>query len=1100
MEEAEALVETLQRSEPVLEIGDPGGSYEAFMIGQLQAEIIEMHTRLEDERKRGRELEEQIANGNGQRDSDYERHHKRNLSTESCDATGKRRVRHHDAIMQLQMELESLEGGSPSASRDAIKGYRWEDGTRDEEAEVKHTMTIMQLQLDMDALEGALAEEKASSVILKQQLEETETKLSAEKEKVEALRVNLDVITGESEPGSGQLLQEAVAKTTGDMEKMEEALVVAREHFHLEKQTLLAAVADAEQRYTVVKKQLDVRSEELQCLEERRQRAEARELVVQAERVKLEEEIVKLKEQMAQEQEEWVLEKSDLLVAMRESEARSVENSHTVPDLQRILAGLKPGSTFESAQEEAGTTRNHLPGNPKLVELEKKHVSMTEAVEKLTNENTQLQRQVQLLRTEAEEARKLVGQKEEERASVERKLSDMEKLLVQENSKMNALTFSITEASLSGKSRIGAEKENMRRSATEQEMSLVKSTDRSLRAMPENRKPRRLSDGGTNSAKFGERTKQDAGRGRAENNHNNSNNAKPRSKVVEREQQNLLQSQLDASNVELQTAIKETEQYKALVQQCQAEMERLTLLLLETEERQTKAEQSWMEEKSQLQAHRHDAELDAAAKKLRLPARFAQMEKWRRQVSEADKLMNMLVHANEKAKQDFSLASAEATTADKLMDELLETVALTQAQLDATMDHAEHEIRALVAETRLLKSDLKQELLELRKADRAMEMNCLPSVKCLESELRSWEQQCKIANAVLAEQEATIRSLHAEVNKARKQTWSVQADQGATVRALQEKEETIRKLLNEINQLKQSAGRNVSLRQSLTKDLRQSLTKAEPAVDAPALRRSFSCKLIEEKEMTLNVLKEETEFLKTLVFSLDTENADLQQQVLDFEAETTALKSSIASLERELQSSTTKRSEDVAALASELQDSTRRVGELECQRSELRDEMQRQAVSLAALYAELQEQESLEDMVRTDECKANAEEKNLDLQVLEQENSELKAMVERLDADKTAHQSEFRELKLHMKALQQEIETQKAELREISNVRTKLEADLQTKLELAMERDKLQEDLNLFMEQLESIQAIADEREAVASEARKVLRPYSINYALFECS
>lgn len=1068
MEEAEALVETLQHNEPVLEIGDPGGSYEAFMIGQLQAEIIEMHARLEDERRRGQDLEEQIANGNGKRDSDHEQNHKRNLSTESCDASGKRRVRHHDAILQLQMELENLDGGSPSASRDAIKGYRWEDGTRDDEAEVKHTMTIMQLQLDMEALEGALAEErqqlaeaKASSEMLKQQLAETEAKL---KEKVEAHQ-NLT----ESEP-SGQLLHDVVAKTTGDMTKMQEALVVAREHFNLERQTLVAAVADAEERYSVVKKELEIRHEELHSLEERSQRAEARELVVQAERVKLEEEILHLKEQAAQEQEDWVLEKSDLQVAVRDSEARCVEKNQKIKNLERMLAGFQ-GCTFDS---QGGLRNELLPANPKSVELEKKLANMTEAMEQLTCENTQLQRQTQLLRTEAEDARKLVVQKEEELAPMRRKLADMENLLEQENTKMNALTLSITEVA-SRKSWIDAEKENLRKSGSELEIiNLVNSTDRSLRTLPENRKPRRLSDGGT---KLGERPKQDAARARGENN----NNAKIRSKqILEKEQQQNLRQQL-----ELQAALKETERYKALVQQCETEMERLTLLLLETQERQTKTEQSWMMEKSQLEAHRHDAELEAAAKKLKLPARFAKMEKWRRQVSEADKLMNMLVQASEKAKQECSLASVEVAIADKLMQELLAAVVLIKEQLDATMGHAEDEIRSLVAETQLLKSDLKQELLNLR-IQANPSVSSLPSVKCLESELRSWEQQCKAANAVLAEQEATIQSLQLEVSKARKQTWSVQADQGATVRALQEKEETIRKLLNEVNCLKQSADRNMSLRQSLT---RQSLTK-EGAVDSPAvLRRSFSCKLIEEKEMTLNVLKEETEFLKSLVFSLDTENAELQQQVLDFEAETTALKSTIANL----QDNDAKRSEDVDALVQKLQVSTRRVGELECQRSELRDEMQRQAVSFADLYAELQKQE---DMVRTDECNlADVEDSKIHLlQVLEEEKVELKSMVVHLDAEVMAHKSESTELKRHVEALQQEIETQKLELQATSDVRTRLEADVQAKHELETERDKLQADLNLFMEQLEMVQAIADERDVVASEARKVLVPSILKF------
>lgn len=226
--------------------------------------------------------------------------------------------------------------------------------------------------------------------------------------------------------------------------------------------------------------------------------------------------------------------------------------------------------------------------------------------------------------------------------------------------------------------------------------------------------------------------------------------------------------------------------------------------------------------------------------------------------------------------------------------------------------------------------------------------------------------------------------------------------------------------------------------------------------------------------MTLTVLKEETEFLKTLVFSLDTENAELQQQLLDFEAETTGLKSTIATLERENLRSNETQCEDVVALVQKLEESTRRVGELECQRSELHDEIQRQAVSFAALYAELHKHESSEDMVRVDEWKSakSAEEKSL-LEVLEEEKAELKAMVERLDAEMMAHKSESSELKLQMEALQ------------TGNVEivTKLEAEIQSKRELEAERDKLEADLNLFMEQLEMAQAMADERD----EARKVL-------------
>ncbi|KAG0565723.1 hypothetical protein KC19_7G010200 [Ceratodon purpureus] len=1239
LEEAEAQLETLQRNEPVLEIGDPEGSYEAFMIGQLQAEIIDMHSRLEDERKRGRELEEQIAN-QGIQITENEKHHKRNLSTDSCDATGKRRVRHHDAIMQLQMELETLDGGSPSAS-DAIKGYRWEDGTRDDEAETKHTVTIMQLQLDMEALECALTEEKASSAVLKQRLDETETKLNVEKAKVEALKGNGNVTDVE-----GKLLQFIIKEE--EMAKMQDALSVAREHFNLEKQTLMAAVADVEERYNGVKKDLDSRQEELKSLEERTQRAEARELADHAERLKLEEElkkhlgavhiladdlqnqieqkekeIVKLKEQTAQEQEDWCLEKSDLLVAVRESEARCVEKNLTIKNLQRSLASMHTNFYDDSLFESAQGLRNQ-----KMAQLEKKLQSVTEAMEQLSSENTLLQGQIQVLRTETDDARKLVGLKEEELAWVQKRLTNANESLEQESTKMKALSLSISEAACSeenwrdarellslkiaesqsfvgfpskntdvelartqvllagseGKVKLLSDMvEKMRNDSiyekdnfSEHDVDLVKSTDRPLRELSENRKLR-LSDG---NMKVGEKVKHEVARMRAEI-------ANLRSKVQEKDNTILnVRMQLSSATtsckemevligktvtekennlqLQLQAAVEEAVSFKVQVQQCEAEMERLTMLLLEVQERHTKAEQSWMAEKVQLEIHRHEAELQAATKKLKLPARFAKIDKWQRQLSEADKLMNMLVVANEKSKQDCSVASAEADMADKLIQELLETVSLTKEQVDSTMGHAEEEIRALIAETQLLKTDLRRDILNLRKAKPVLvdevkrSMEILPSVKCLESERRSWEQQCKAANAMLTEKEATIRSLHDEVNKARQQTWSVQSDQGATVRALQEKEDTIRKLLNEINQLKQSIDRNMSLRQSFTKEaadfghystplkqnsLRQSLSKETDSgleFGPTPLRRSFSLKLIEEKEMTLNVLQEEKEYLKTMVFSLDTENAELQQQLLDFEADSTALKSTISNLQRELDDSNRQRSEDVALLDEQLKESTRHISELECQRKELRDEMQRQAVSFAALYEQLQKQENIENMVRTDECKA-AENKEV-LQILEEEKAELKFMVERLDAEMMAHQAESKQLQLQVRALQDELDYQKLQLKDVLDVRAKLETDLARKSdetavvsrelhllrtsaeklaretenlrnlvgelerdrihlegelrcagdsrskvdELEMEKDKLQDDLNLFMEQLEMIQAIADERDVAAAEAHKM--------------
>lgn len=164
MEEAEAVVESFQRSEPVLEIGDPEAAYEAFMVGQLQAEIIEMHVRLEEERSRGRELEEQIkANNSNLQESQYKTNKQ---NTKPCNAKGKSKVRHQDAILQLQMELDSVDGGASPLQ--AIN---------------------KQLQLDMEALKSTLAEERqhlteaqASSNHLRQQLENlTQAKLKAEK-------------------------------------------------------------------------------------------------------------------------------------------------------------------------------------------------------------------------------------------------------------------------------------------------------------------------------------------------------------------------------------------------------------------------------------------------------------------------------------------------------------------------------------------------------------------------------------------------------------------------------------------------------------------------------------------------------------------------------------------------------------------------------------------------------------------------------------------------------------------------------------------------------------------------------------------------------
>ncbi|XP_024397560.1 kinesin-like protein KIN-12D isoform X2 [Physcomitrium patens] len=1235
LKEAEALVETLRGRGSGLEIGDSEASYESAMIKQLRNEITELNKRLEDERDRGRELENQVGN-KAARDFVHEPNHKSNIHTECPDITGRKRVRHHDAILQLQMELESIDGGSPGRS-DPIKGYRWESGTVDEEVEVKHTMTIMQLQLDMEALESVLAEERrnlaearSSSELLRQEFEETKVKLNAEKSKVEALTRNqyLKKVEGQLHEAENEEMQ---------LVKMQEALLVTKEHFNLEMQTLVAAVAEAEKRYVSVKKELESIHYQFQGLADRTRDVESRELVVQADSKKLEElkkhlgavhilsddlpnqiemtleGSVNVKDQTIQEPEDWVLEKSDLLLAVRDFEARCMEKDYVIGNLKKKIASLNNGA-LESV-EVVGL--RSLSRNETMVMLEKNLENMAQAMVQITTENIQLQRDIELLRKDSDSARRLVEQKEEELTMAQRKLADTEDLMEQETFKIEAISLLITEAGSSeaswvaareiltsmisglqsyvgyssgeaelelartqillagseGKVRLLSEMVVRMQSSrsetfeTELEFDLVKSADRPLRRLSENRSRISSSDSKINNTKLVEKLRQGLAKTKAEN-------AKLISEVREKENATLsfwmqlssaeakctemeviaaskekkLCHQLNSLTEKLQNVENEAKNYKSLAQKSEAELERLTMLLLDTEERQRQAEQAWVKEKTELQSQRHEAQLEAATKKLKLPARFAKLDKWQQRLSEADQLINMLVEANEKLRQECSQRSMEAEMTNNLILELLETVALSREQLHATMSHTEREFRALIEESHLLKAHFKSDIMRLRETqlivvdDMMRSIETLPSVKCLESERRSWELQCKAANAVLAEKELTIRNLQTEVAKAVKQMWCVQTEKVSAVEASQEKEETIVKHLNEVNHLKESADRDMSLLQSITEfggyhtplkqpmelglgtplnqnALRQSVTKEAELGHTP-LRRSFSCKLIEEKEMTLNVLKEEQEYLKTMVFSLDTEKSELQQQLLDLEADATALRSTIANLERELHDSNRRRCEDVDALVEQLQESTRHICDLEVQRTDLREEMQRQAVLFAELYEQLQKQESLAEAERANE--GRADENKYVLQMLEQEKAELKTMVERLDTEIMAHQVESKQLKTQVEALKSDLALKTVEtvrineeldqlrgvvefseretkilrdlVEDFKSSRSRLEEQLQystdasiLKVEqLEAERDKFQDDLHLFMGQLEEIQKLADQRDIAASEARQV--------------
>lgn len=166
-------------------------SNQANIINQLQLELGEVKATLEDERVRGRGLEEQLAD----RGKQERRRLKRVDSSASHDSVGHTRVRHQDAILQLQLELDTIDGAPESA----IRSYRWEEGTRDEDemddVEVKHSATIMQLQLDLESVESRLEEERsclkeveASRARLQKQLEDAVSQLHSEKEAVILLR------------------------------------------------------------------------------------------------------------------------------------------------------------------------------------------------------------------------------------------------------------------------------------------------------------------------------------------------------------------------------------------------------------------------------------------------------------------------------------------------------------------------------------------------------------------------------------------------------------------------------------------------------------------------------------------------------------------------------------------------------------------------------------------------------------------------------------------------------------------------------------------------------------------------------------------------
>lgn len=1007
-----------------------------------------------------------------------------------------------------------------------------------------------------------------------------------------------------------------------------------------------------------------------------------------------EEEIVKLKERVAKQYEDWVLKRSDLLEAAWEADARCMEKDQSFVQGRVSAAGYEERA-FLSELEDLSDPEARL-------QLQDKVSEMARAIDCLTIENMELKMEKNWLGDDMEGARLFIAQKEEEFASVKRKLIEVEKSAKQAEERMEALTmlmdqFACSEGNwISGRESLNTEIDNLKsclatkvlkfasqqearedcevRLTTNQEqlegtklskktkrskaaelelaktctflaasekkvkllmeaiatmsedwarereswisekdvlqvgldrweqhIDLRRNNDQPLRILSENRSVPAVD--GHNNIKHLDKLRQEVERMRSES-------GKLRTKVREKDSR-ILAVQMELSQAvanrkelefEMQNLVAEKEEttvtLKALMEELQLaegevcrrkqqvnagelELERLTKTLLETEEQMNAAGQRWSVERLQLETEKEEAKLEANEKKNEAAAMLVKFEEWQTTLREADLLVNALVRANEKAKQRWKrererVESDQAAQSNGVMQQILETVAVAKEQVDMTMGYIEGEMQALVAEIKTLKTELKHEISKLKPREKpgstGEASEVLPSIKCLEGERRSWEQQFKAATTVLAEKEATIRGLQAEVDRSHRQAVMAQTSQSETLKNLQEKEEMVVKLVNELNH-QNGNYKDRAMRLSQTKD---------PEVHQ-SLRRSFSCKLIEEKETTLSVLKEEQEYLKTMVFTLETENAELLQQLQEVESKATGMESTIAVLRNELQETNGQMAEEVTTLVGQLEERKRHVNDLECHRMELREEMQQQAVSFAELYEQLQRQEgALEGEARTIASKVS-EEKEV-LRTLEEEKAELKSMVERLDAELTVYEKksavaetslvEMERLRSEMEViqkeltvmenLQNEIDNQNKKLETMSNKKIKLEADLAQKSremsvigeelhyvkasatsaaqesenlrghvvdlqgktssleeeletkrrsiealeaelltveetmarfledatldlkELETDRDKLQNEMLLLRDQLYMAQVLADEREAVAAEARQV--------------
>nr|XP_024376844.1 kinesin-like protein KIN-12F isoform X2 [Physcomitrium patens] len=545
------------------------------------------------------------------------------------------------------------------------------------------------------------------------------------------------------------------------------------------------------------------------------------------------------------------------------------------------------------------------------------------------------------------------------------------------------------------------------------------------------------------------------------------------------EKQHFLRNEEDVRK-RLEATSLEVTQLHAHTRSCEAELQRLTTLLVESEEQMNAAQKAWREEKAELESQREEAQVEANEKKNQAAAMLVKLEEWKTTLRDADSMVTSLVSANKKAKERWRrekelLALAHTEEFKKMVQEMLEVVALTKEQVDMTMGLAEGELHALVAEAHILKLDMTHEMLKLKREiseniyDNSGSNELPPSARCLDSERRSWEHQIKAASVVLAQKESTIRILQTEVEKSRRQAESGQTLHTETQALLQEKEKIVLKLVNELSYVKQSMNRDRNLRQSLTRD-----------VDGvTSLRRSFSCKISEQKDDTVRILKEEQGQLKTMIFNLEVENAELQQQILEAGMKTKALESAIELFQK----SGDRWMEEVQSLHEHLDERDRHICELESHNVQLRDEMQRQAASFAELYELLKKQEgALESEARTIANHIAAEKEVL--LTLQEEKAELKSLVERLDADLTIYEKKAScagRSQAEVERLQVEMEVLRKEVTRIESIQKELEVQNATVDEILVQRANLESalasknnELTMLGEELKSTRNSAD--------------------------